>query len=88
MGKLSILICCISFCLAGCQPANIVASKWDSGVMGANAQRQCEQVDMRNKSGMDSVLSKYDGWKLIYISEYTTSNKVGTDAALCFERAK
>jgi hypothetical protein len=43
---------------------------------------------MRSKSDMDSILSKYDGWKLVYISEYTTGHKLGTDAAVCFERAK
>jgi len=43
---------------------------------------------MRNQSEMDSVFSKYDGWKLIYVSEYTTGNKFGTDAAVCFEREK
>jgi len=43
---------------------------------------------MRNQSEMDRVFSKYDGWKLVYISEYTTANRFGTDAAVCFERAK
>jgi len=88
MKKLSILIPCACVCLAGCQPANIVATKWDSGVISANSQTRCEQVDMRSKPDMDSILSKYDGWKLIYISEYTTGHKIGTDAAICFERAK
>ena len=74
--------------LAGCQPANIISAKWDSGVSGGNAQTRCEQVDMRNKKQMDSIFPKYDGWKLVYISEYTTTNMVGTDAAICFERSK
>ena len=75
-------------CLAGCQPANIIASKWDSGLSGTNAQTRCEEVDMRSKSEMDAVFSKYDGWKLVYISEYTTGHKIGTHAAVCFERSK
>ncbi len=37
---------------------------------------------------MDSIFPKYDGWKLVYISEYTTNHKIGTDAAVCFERVK
>ena len=85
---LGILFIFTSFIIAGCQPANVIAVKWDSGVSGANAQTRCEQVDMRNKSEMDSILAKYDGWKLVYISEYTTGNRIGTDAAVCFERAK
>ena len=85
---LGILFILTSVIIAGCQPANVIAVKWDSGVSGANAQVRCEQVDMRDKAAMDTVFAKYDGWKLVYISEYTTSNKVGTDAAVCFERAK
>lgn len=81
-----VLVTCIS--LAGCAPANIITAKWDSGLSGANAQTRCEQVDMRNKSAMDAIFSKYDGWKMIYVSEYTTGNKLGTDGAVCFERAK
>ena len=88
MNKLTALILSACVCLAGCQPANIVASKWDSGLSAANAQTRCEKVDMREKAEMDAVLSKYDGWKLVYLSEFTTSNMVGTSAALCFERAK
>ena len=88
MKKTLILIPLACFCLAGCQPANIVASKWDSGIAGTNAQTRCERVDMRDKSEMDAITGKYDGWKLIYLSEYTTGNKSGTDAAICFERVK
>lgn len=85
---LGLLLILLAGLIAGCQPANVTAVKWDSGLSGTNAQTRCEQVDMRDKAAMDRVFSKYDGWKLIYISEYTTSNKIGTDAAVCFERAK
>jgi hypothetical protein len=73
--------------VAGCMGANVVASKWDSG-HNAPGQTRCEQVDMRDNSEMQKLFSKYDGWKLVYISEYTTQNKTGTDAAVCFEHAK
>jgi len=56
-------------------------------VAGANAETRCERVDMKDNSDMASVFSKYKGWKLIYVSEYTTGHKLGTDAAVCFERA-
>lgn len=88
MKKTGLMVLAACFSLAGCQPANVLSAKWDSGVSGANAQTRCERVDMRDKSEMSAVFSKYDGWKLIYISEYTTGNKVGTDAAACFERTK
>lgn len=42
---------------------------------------------MRDNEEMTNVFSKYDGWKLVYLSEYTTGNKVGTDGAACFEKA-
>ena len=73
--------------VAGCMGANVVATKWDSG-QNAPSQTRCEQVDMRSNSEMQKVFSKYDGWKLVYVSEYTTPNKVGTDGAVCLEHAK
>jgi hypothetical protein len=85
---LGILFIFTSVIIAGCQPANIAAVKWDSGVSGANVQTRCERVDMRDKAEMDNLFAKYDGWKLVYISEYTTGHKIGTDAAVCFERGK
>jgi len=85
---IGILFIFTSVIIAGCQPANVTSVKWDSGVSGANAQTRCEQVDMRNKLEMDKIFAKYDGWKMIYLSEYTTGNRLGTDAAVCFERAK
>ena len=85
LSMLAILVCVL---LVGCAPANIIATKWESGISGSNAQVRCEQVDMRSKSDMDKVFPKYDGWKLVYISEYTTGHRIGTDAAVCFERAK
>ena len=85
LGILSIFTCIF---MAGCQAANVTASKWDSGVSGDKAQTRCERVDLRDKADMDAVFKKYDGWKMVYISEYTTGNKVGTDAAVCFERVK
>ena len=88
MKKTLILVFLASVCLAGCQPANIIASKWDTGLTGANVQTRCEEVDMRSKSEMDSVFAKYDGWKLVYLSEYTTGHKIGTHAAVCFEHLK
>lgn len=88
MKKISMVVIVSSVILAGCAPANIMASKWDSGLSGTNAQTRCVEVDMRSDSDMASIFSKYDGWKLVYISEYTTGNKVGTSGAVCFERAK
>ncbi len=83
-----LLVTVVGVTLVGCAPANLTSAKWDSGLTGANAQTRCEKVDMRDRAEMEKAFTKYDGWKVIYISEYTTSNKFGTDAAVCFERAK
>lgn len=82
------LILIVDMTVTGCAPANIVSSRWETGLNGANIETRCEEVDMRSNSDMNKVFAKYDGWKLIYISEYTTGNRIGTDAAVCFEHAK
>lgn len=86
MKKAVLIAVVLMFFLVGCQPANITSAKWDSGING-NTQTRCERVDMRDNSEMSSIFTKYDGWKLVYLSEYTTGNKVGTDGAVCFEKA-
>jgi len=35
---------------------------------------------------MNEDLETYDGWKMIYVSEYTTTNKVNTSIVMCFEK--
>lgn len=85
MKKIITLVLFATVVLAGCSAASIEATKWDTGV-GLNAMTRCEHLDMRDSAGMDAAFKKYDGWKLIYVSEYTTDHKVGTDAAVCFER--
>lgn len=86
MMKAVLIMVVLGVFLAGCEPANITAAKWDSGVNG-NTLTRCERLDMRDNAEMAAVFSKYDGWKLVYISEYTTGNKVGTDGTACFEKA-
>lgn len=84
-----ILACCsIPLIITGCQPANITASKWDSGLTAGTTMTRCEEVDMRSNSEMSKTFAKYEGWKLIYLSEYTTGNKLGTSGSACFEKTK
>lgn len=86
MKKIVFAILVSSIMLSACQPANITAVKWNSNT--ANAQTRCERVDIRIKEQMEKVFAKYDGWKMVYMSEYTTSNMMTTDSVVCFERAK
>jgi len=73
--------------LTGCSPANI-QSQMRASSDNSNMITRCEEVDMRSNSELEDVMSKYDGWRLIYISEYTTEHRVGTSAAVCFEKQK
>lgn len=85
---ISVSLLLFVFCVLaiGCQPANITAVKWNSNIN--SAQTRCERVDIRDRDEMEKVFAKYDGWKMVYISEYTTSNMARTDSVVCFERFK
>lgn len=86
MKKLLIIVVFVML-IAGCQPANVTAVKWDHHANGVT-QTRCERVDIRRKAEMENIFSKYDGWNIIYISEYTTGNILTTDSVVCFERVK
>jgi uncharacterized protein (UPF0254 family) len=68
-----------------CAPANIQAQIRNSDV-NSNMMTRCEEVDMRSNSDMEKMFKKYDGWRMVYISEYTTGNKIGTSGSVCFEK--
>ena len=71
--------------LTGCSPANI-SSQLRGSSENSNMMTRCEEVDVRSNSELEELMSKYDGWRLIYVSEYTTGHKIGTSGAVCFER--
>ncbi len=71
--------------LTACQPA-VIQSKLRETNVNARMITRCEEVDMRDNAEMQALFKKYDGWWVIYISEYTTGNRIGTDAAVCFEK--
>lgn len=73
--------------VTGCAPANIQSAMRASDT-NSNMMTRCEEVDMRSTSEMNKLFTKYDGWRLIYISEYTTGNKIGTSGSVCFEKPK
>lgn len=74
--------------LSACAPANISAVIRPSDRENASMETRCEKLDMRDSEEMKSVFAKYDGWRMIYASEYTTGNRIGTQGAVCFERPK
>ena len=68
------------------------------GCSGANVHNQirvndttsmetrCIELDTRSTGKMDKALAKYDGWRVFYVSEYTTPNKTSVSGVMCFER--
>ena len=74
----------IASIFTGCQPANIQAQM--RAPEATAMQTKCIELDMRDNDEMADVMTQYDGWRVFYISEYTTSNKVGTSGTICFEK--
>ena len=74
--------------MSGCAPANISAVTRGSDGINQYMETRCAVVDMRDKADMDRAFVQYDGWRMVYLSEYTTGNRFGTVGAVCFERPR
>tara|TARA_R110001583_G_scaffold173249_2_gene327118 strand:+ start:27 stop:290 length:264 start_codon:yes stop_codon:yes gene_type:complete len=72
--------------LTGCAGANISSQVRESGTEGSNMMTRCANYSTGDDEDTNEILKKYDGWKLIYTSEYTTDNKANTAAVMCFEK--
>jgi len=72
---------------SGCQGAN-VSAQMRTPMSHYNMETRCVEVDMRDNKEMAETFKKYDGWRVFYISEYTTENRMGTDGSVCFERPR
>ncbi|QOY53570.1 hypothetical protein HUE87_06480 [Candidatus Sulfurimonas marisnigri] len=83
----SILGATLAIIISGCSAAN-VHSNMRIADANSNMETRCVELDMRDQKDMDETLAKYDGWRVFYISEYTTGNKIGTHGSVCFERQK
>lgn len=80
----SVVLLGAALVLTGCTGANISSQFRESGDAGFNMMVRCVNTDTGSR--MNSKLEKYDGWKMIYVSEYTTGNKSSTVAVMCFEK--
>jgi hypothetical protein len=87
MKKLLIVVSLLCIAVMGCAGANITSQLRQSNLTGSNIQTRCERLDMRNPSELTQVFERYDGWQVLYISEFTTPNIVGVNAVVCFQRA-
>ena len=85
--SVSVLGIAVATFFTACAPANI-QSQIRSSDANSNMMTRCEEVDMRSNSAMNELFQKYDGWRMVYISEYTTGNKIGTSGSVCFEKPR
>ena len=88
MNKLLIVVSLLCIAVMGCAGANITSQLRQSRLDGGNAQTRCERLDMRNATELNQVFERYEGWQVLYISEFTTQHIVGTSAVVCFERVR
>ncbi|WP_294964413.1 hypothetical protein [Sulfurimonas sp.] len=84
--SLSLMGAVAAISIAGCSGANVHAQM--RVVDSFDMETKCVELDMRDQSEMDEVLKTMAGWRVFYISEYTTDNKIGTDGSMCFERKR
>ena len=76
----------VIFLLAGCSEANISSQVRESGVSGSNMLTRCANFTTGDDEDTNEVLKQYDGWKMIYVSEYTTDNMNNSESVMCFEK--
>ncbi len=88
MKRLLIAVSLLCVAVIGCSGANITSRLRQPRLQGGDVQTRCERCDMRDADELKRVFEKYDGWQVLYISEYTTGNLVGTSGVVCFERVK
>ena len=72
--------------VVGCAPANITSQVRPSAEPGFAKITRCVDFRTGNEQITDTILQKYDGWRMVYVSEYTTGNKVTTSMVMCFEK--
>jgi hypothetical protein len=88
MGRLLIIVSLLGIAVMGCAGANITSTLRQSKLDGGDVQTRCEPCDMRNANELKKIFEKYEGWQVFYISEFTTGNRLGTSAVVCFERIR
>lgn len=71
--------------LTACSGANVTSQMRDFDADNASKMLRCVTVET-NDSDTNEELATYDGWNLVYASEYTTDNKSTTELTMCFEK--
>jgi hypothetical protein len=71
--------------LVGCEAAPITSNLRAPSGPEMSMTTRCVDFSTGGSS-VNALLKQYDGWKLVYTSEYTTGNKSTTAMVMCFER--
>ena len=72
--------------LSACAPANVSSNLRGPSGPEMSMSTRCVDFSTGNEGKVNALLKQYDGWKLVYASEYTTANKVTTAMVMCFEK--
>lgn len=84
----NILALSVVVLLSGCAAANISSQVRQSGSDGSNMMTRCVSYATGKDDKTNAILKQFDGWKMVYTSEYTTPNKATTAATMCFEKSR
>lgn len=84
MKKLIVFV--LAILLAGCAGANISSQIRETAGDKASMVLRCIEFKTGNVAENNQKIQEYDGWKMVYISEYTTPNKLHSDVVMCFEK--
>ncbi|RJX72825.1 hypothetical protein DZ860_06610 [Vibrio sinensis] len=71
--------------LAGCSGANVTSQLRALDTNSPEKVLRCESFST-GSSSVNETLEQYDGWAMVYASEYTTDNKTTTEMTMCFEK--
>ena len=80
-----ILVTIIAVMLTACSGANVTNQMRDFDATNSSKMLRCVTVET-GSSDTNEELSAYDGWSMVYASEYTTDNKSTTELTMCFEK--
>ncbi|BBP42268.1 hypothetical protein [Thiosulfativibrio zosterae] len=72
--------------VTACAPANVSSNLRASSSQESSMATRCVDFTTGDEEEVNELLKKYDGWKVAYASEYTTSNKSTTSMVMCFEK--
>lgn len=81
----SLIVVSATLMLSACSGANVTSQMRDFNAQNPNSQTRCTTFSTGTDAA-NKALAAYDGWTMVYASEYTTDNKTTTEMTMCFEK--